>query len=265
MQNPHRWMHDSRVCMAVTIMHALNLTMHVRSVEVLANPALKQGWYCSLKISAWSRNRGRHLAMSLSKLKAHTFMVCKLNYSLESHCMPVYTVTDQQSTEWQSTESCSVCVCLSWVHIFLLSCMQATKIRLLWSCISISGNHLYNKGGHTVLTVRQPWYHKRLSRENAESKLEEGGTDSFLVRESAQEAGKLVLSIKSGDKFYHFPIERGVGSYQVEGTDEPFPSLVELIDHYVQHGLPESDSGELVIFKSPCVCDASLVSSNSSK
>ena len=104
-----------------------------------------------------------------------------------------------------------------------------------------------------------------MSRKDAESKLGDGGPDSFLVRESAQEAGKLVLSIKSGDNFYHFPIERGVGSYQVEGTDEPFPSLVELIDHYIQHGLPESDSGELVIFKLPCVCDASLVSSNSSK
>ena len=100
-----------------------------------------------------------------------------------------------------------------------------------------------------------------LSREDAESKLGDGGTDSFLVRESAQEAGKLVLSIRSGDNFFHFPIERGVGSYQIEGTDEPFPSLVELIDHYVQQGLPESDSGELVIFKSPCICDASLVSS----
>ena len=86
-------------------------------------------------------------------------------------------------------------------------------------------------------------------------------TNSFLVRESAQKAGKLVLSIKSGGNFYHFPIERGIGSYQVKGTDEPFPSVVELIDHYIQHGLPESDSGELVILKSPCICDASLLSS----
>ena len=70
-----------------------------------------------------------------------------------------------------------------------------------------------------------------------------------------------MLSIRSGDNFFHFPIKRGVGSYQVEGTEEPFPSLVELIDHYIKHGLPESDSGELVIFKSPCICDASLNSS----
>ena len=82
-------------------------------------------------------------------------------------------------------------------------------------------------------------------------------TNSFLVRESAQEAGKLVLSIKSDGNFYHFPVERGVGWYQVEGTGEPFSSVVELIDHYIQHGLPESDSGKLIILKSPCVCDVS--------
>ena len=120
---------------------------------------------------------------------------------------------------------------------------------------------MYNKGARAVLTINQPWYHKKLSREDAESKLGAMDTNSFLVRESAQEAGKLVLSTNSGGKFYHFPIERGVGSYQVEGTEEPFPSVVELIDYYRQHGLPESDSGDVVIFESPCICDASLLSS----
>ena len=85
-------------------------------------------------------------------------------------------------------------------------------------------------------------------------------TNSFLVRESIQKSGRLVLSVKNGDKCYHFPIERGVGSYQIEGTDEPFPSVVELMDHYKQHGLPESDSGEVILLESPCVCDASLLS-----
>ena len=84
--------------------------------------------------------------------------------------------------------------------------------------------------------------------------------NSFLVRESAREVGKLVLSIKSHDNFYHFPIERGIGSYQVEGTDELFASVIELIDHYKQHGL-ESDNGELLILDSPCICGTSLVSS----
>ena len=126
--------------------------------------------------------------------------------------------------------------------------------------ILISGSHLYNKGARAVLTVHQPWYHRRLSRQEAENKLGDMDTHSFLVRESAQEVGKLVLSVKSRDNFYHFPIERGVGSYQVEGTDEPFPSVVELIDHYKQYKLLESNSGESVILKSPCNCDDSLLS-----
>ena len=111
-----------------------------------------------------------------------------------------------------------------------------------------------------VPNVNQPWYHRKLSRQEAEDKLGDMDTHSFLVRESAQEVGKLVLSVKSHDDFYHFPIERGVGQYQVEGTEEPFPSVVELIDHYKQHGLLERNIGDLVFLKSPCICDASLLS-----
>ena len=120
---------------------------------------------------------------------------------------------------------------------------------------------MYNKGARAVLTVNQLWYHKKLSREDAESKLGAIDTNSFLVRESARETGKLVLSANNGGKFYHFLIERGVGLYQVEGTNQPFSSVVELIDYYGQHGLPESGNGDVVILESPCIYDASLLSS----
>ena len=85
--------------------------------------------------------------------------------------------------------------------------------------------------------------------------------NSFLVRERTKESGKLVLSVKDCGMFYHFPIERGVGSYQVEGTCEPFASIVELVDHYKQNGLPESESGKVILLGSPCVCDVSPVDS----
>ena len=135
----------------------------------------------------------------------------------------------------------------------------------MYLAILISGNHFYNRGVPAALTVNQPWYHKKLSREDAEKRLGKLDANSFLVRESMQECGKLVLSIKNGVDFYHFPIERGVGSYQVEGTDEPFSSVVELIDHYKQHGLPENNSGVVVLLKSPCICDVSLHSTVESK
>lgn len=112
-----------------------------------------------------------------------------------------------------------------------------------------------------MLTITQPWYHKRLSRQEAETRLREIDTNSFLVRESTQDSGKLVLSIKNRVNYYHFPIERGVGSYQIEGTGEPFSSVVELIDHYKQYGLPESNSGKVILLESPCVCDVPLVDS----
>ena len=94
--------------------------------------------------------------------------------------------------------------------------------------------------------------------------LEKMDIDSFLVRNSTTSAaGKfnLVLSVKNVDKpFYHFPIERGVGSYQIQGTNEPFSSVVELIDYYKQHGILESNSNEVVHLNSPCICDISPLS-----
>lgn len=88
--------------------------------------------------------------------------------------------------------------------------------------------------------------------------------DAFLVRNSTTSgSGKfnLVLSVRNREKqFYHFPIERGVGSYQIQGTNEPFSSVVELIDHYKQHGVLESDTKEVVRLNSPCICDIPLPS-----
>ena len=68
----------------------------------------------------------------------------------------------------------------------------------------------------------------------------------------------MVLSVKNrGKPFFHFPIERGVGSYQIQGTNEPFSSVVVLIDHYKQHGILESESKKVVRLNSPCICDIS--------
>ena len=114
------------------------------------------------------------------------------------------------------------------------------------------GGHIYNKGACAASTIDQPWFHRQLSREKAEKRLEVIDKDSFLVRESTNQVGRLILSVKNGGTFYHFGIDRGVGTYEVEGTNLPFPSPVELIEHYKQHGLPESDTGEVILLKLPC-------------
>ena len=76
--------------------------------------------------------------------------------------------------------------------------------------------------------------------------------NSFLVRESAQDSGNLVLSVKNGDMCYHFPIERGVGKYEIQGTHMFFSSVNELVDYYMQNGLPESSTGKLIQLIMPC-------------
>ena len=130
--------------------------------------------------------------------------------------------------------------------------------------ITFQGGHVYNQGAPAPLLISQPWYHKQLSREDAEKMLVKMNIDSFLVRSSTTSGtGKfsLVLSVKYREKsFYHFPIERGIGSYQIQGTNDPFSSVVELIDHYKQHGILESDSKEMVHLNSPCICDISQLS-----
>ena len=38
----------------------------------------------------------------------------------------------------------------------------------------------------------------------------------------------------------------------MEGTGLPFSSPVELIDYYTKYGLPENDTGEVILLKLPC-------------
>ena len=45
--------------------------------------------------------------------------------------------------------------------------------------------------------------------------------NTFLVRESVQDKGNLFLSVKNGDKCYHFPIidhDSGLKRYEIHGT-----------------------------------------------
>ena len=58
-------------------------------------------------------------------------------------------------------------------------------------------------------SIDKPWYHGVLSQQEAEKRMAEMDMNTFLVRESVQDKGNLILSVKNGDKYYHFPIERG--------------------------------------------------------
>ena len=79
--------------------------------------------------------------------------------------------------------------------------------------------------------------------------------NTFLVRESVQDKGNLFLSVKNGDKYYHFSIidhGSGLKRYEIHGTSVLFPSVPELVKYYQQHGLPESIDGKLIHLTRVC-------------
>lgn len=104
----------------------------------------------------------------------------------------------------------------------------------------------------TEASINKPWYHGVLSRPAAERRMRKMDMNSFLVR-SLQNSGNLVLSVKNGDKCYHFPIEKSInGKYEVQGTHMPFSSVQGLVSYYMENGLPESSGGKFIQLIKPC-------------
>ena len=76
--------------------------------------------------------------------------------------------------------------------------------------------------------------------------------NSFLVRGDGDD---LILSVKNGDKCYHFPIQfdEDTKKFEIQGTLLQFPSILKLVRHYRQNGLPESSpGGKLIQLILPC-------------
>ena len=114
----------------------------------------------------------------------------------------------------------------------------------------------YNTGlSQLPIFIDRPWFHGMISRQEAEKRMREMDMNTFLLRESANDSDSLVLSVKNGDKCYHFPIDHGVGKYEIQGTHMPFSSVNELVDYYIQNGLPESQSGKSIQLIKPCTFD----------
>lgn len=103
-------------------------------------------------------------------------------------------------------------------------------------------------------SIDKLWYHGVLSQQEAEGRMGEMDMNSFLVRESVQDSANLILSVKNGDKCYHFPIKKSInGKYEIQGTHMPFSSVQELVNYYMQNGLPETSAGgKLIQLIKPC-------------
>lgn len=94
------------------------------------------------------------------------------------------------------------------------------------------------------------WYHQKLDSKGAERLLKEEGADgSYLVRPSASQPGKFSLSIRRDDVVTHIKI-RPVGEFYTLQSDDRFPNLFELIDHYTKTPINEK-SGSHFQLKQP--------------
>ncbi|XP_033112027.1 tyrosine-protein kinase SYK-like [Anneissia japonica] len=87
---------------------------------------------------------------------------------------------------------------------------------------------------NSVLHQTQPWFHGKLSREDAEKRIlrSRPKDGSYLVRERAEE-GTFALSLFFGRIVYHYKIDKNhTGELSIKDGPK-FQSLMQMIDHYI--------------------------------
>ena len=97
--------------------------------------------------------------------------------------------------------------------------------------------------------VGRYWYHGDISRKVAEERLIAEDSDCFLVRKSQSQEGKIVLSVYYREAIKHFIIHTGNECYEVDGSQNTFKSLQELVEYYQKNSLLAHEEVLLVI---PC-------------
>ncbi|XP_072112578.1 dual adapter for phosphotyrosine and 3-phosphotyrosine and 3-phosphoinositide isoform X1 [Mobula birostris] len=94
------------------------------------------------------------------------------------------------------------------------------------------------------------WYHYDLSRHAAEALLLSNGNDgSYLLRKSQDAPNLYALSVRGKDSVKHFQIEWSDGTIKF-GFSE-FHSLSEFVNHLANQPLIGSETGTLLVLKSP--------------
>ena len=93
--------------------------------------------------------------------------------------------------------------------------------------------------------IQNEWFHGRLSREECEQRMRRTESDCFLVRESANLANQLTLSLKNSREVRHFLILRGVDWFEVDGTFKQFSTMPDLVNYYRTHSITTDSNDKL--------------------
>ncbi|XP_014781693.1 tyrosine-protein kinase CSK isoform X3 [Octopus bimaculoides] len=95
----------------------------------------------------------------------------------------------------------------------------------------IPANYVQKRQEVSLQTM--PWYHGKVSREEAESLLAGHMIGSFLVRENGHYPGDYTLSLViPGDVVEHYRVLQTNNKVEVDGGDLQFDTLLELVEHY---------------------------------
>lgn len=101
------------------------------------------------------------------------------------------------------------------------------------------------------------WFHGKVSRSAAETRLKSVAVDCFLIRESENRVGEFALSVKHQGAVKHFRIDTKRGSgrrrFELFGAQHSFPSLTCLVGYYQEHSI--SSAGE--VLQMPCPLEVS--------
>ena len=87
----------------------------------------------------------------------------------------------------------------------------------------------YERG--CVSDCHKDWFHGELTRDETADALKQSGGDCFLVRESKRKRS-LVLSLSHDGEICHIKIIHGARWYKLEGGEESFSELQELVSHH---------------------------------
>ena len=99
---------------------------------------------------------------------------------------------------------------------------------------------IYSKGEPVDLS-KHIWYHGSVTKEQAVEELPSMKKDAFLVR---QDGSHLILSTITGRTIAHKKIYHKPEGYRLEGKDEQFSSIPEMIAHYQQLPINDKVLGE---------------------
>ncbi|XP_040042031.1 GRB2-related adapter protein [Gasterosteus aculeatus] len=103
-----------------------------------------------------------------------------------------------------------------------------------WVTAEIQGKRGYVPQNYISL-LPYPWFAGRVSRLEAEKRLQRHDAGVFLVRESESAPGEFSVSVSYGERVEHFRVLEGGGQYCI--WDESFRSLNRLVDFYRTHSI----------------------------